>query len=100
MVYVCLAPVHWLCRKSIDWVENTIKTEGIDCKFERVDGYLFPFTDSPVEWLKLENELPAAHDVRQTLCICKLSGLMRLVSTHRMGNLLLRSYSRNRSLPG
>ena len=47
-------------------MENTIKAEGIDCKFQRVDGYLFPYTDSPVEWLKLENELPAAHDVRPT----------------------------------
>ena len=34
-----------LRRKSIDWVENTIKAEGIECKFERVDGYLMPYIE-------------------------------------------------------
>ena len=53
-------------------MENTIKAEGIDCKFERVDAYLIPYSDSPVEWLKLENELPAAHDVSHPLHVCKL----------------------------
>ena len=50
-------------RKAIDWVENTIKAEGIECKFHRVDGYLIPFTGSDDDYKKLEQELPAAHKV-------------------------------------
>lgn len=28
-------------RKAIDWIEQTIQEENIDCHFKRVDGYLF-----------------------------------------------------------
>ena len=30
----------------IDWVEQVVKDEGIDCHFARVDGHLFPHEES------------------------------------------------------
>lgn len=32
--------------KCIDWVEQVVKDEGIDCHFARVDGHLFPHEES------------------------------------------------------
>ncbi|GAB4819568.1 hypothetical protein N2152v2_006614 [Parachlorella kessleri] len=29
-------------RKAVDWIENVTNEEKIDCKFERLDGYLVP----------------------------------------------------------
>ena len=51
------------CRKSIDWVENTIKEEGIECKFKRVDGYLIPYIEQDADYNKLEQEIGSAHKV-------------------------------------
>ncbi|CAI7926179.1 unnamed protein product [Closterium sp. NIES-53] len=31
---------------AIDWVERVVKEHGIECEFERVDGYLFPHDNS------------------------------------------------------
>ena len=46
-------------RASIDQIESIVKTEKIDCEFERLDGYLFvPPGDSQEI---LERELEAAH---------------------------------------
>jgi len=43
---------------AIDLIESIVQTHGIDCGFERVDGYLFvPPGESPAE---LERELAAA----------------------------------------
>jgi hypothetical protein len=33
-------------KTIIDWYENSIKEEGIECNFERVNGYLFPHDSS------------------------------------------------------
>lgn len=33
-------------RCAIDWVEQVVKEENIDCEFHRVDGYLFPHEDT------------------------------------------------------
>lgn len=32
--------------KAIDWIEQTVNEEKIDCDFSRVDGYLYPHEDS------------------------------------------------------
>jgi glycine/D-amino acid oxidase-like deaminating enzyme/nitrite reductase/ring-hydroxylating ferredoxin subunit len=43
-------------RAAIDWIENTVREERIDCAFERLDGYLFvPPGESP-EILRAELE--------------------------------------------
>jgi glycine/D-amino acid oxidase-like deaminating enzyme len=44
---------------AIDRVEQIIEKEGIDCEWQRVDGYLFLTTNGKLE--VLEDELPAAH---------------------------------------
>ncbi|CAI5469418.1 unnamed protein product [Closterium sp. Yama58-4] len=31
---------------AIDWVERVVREHGIECEFERVDGYLFPHDNS------------------------------------------------------
>ncbi len=41
---------------AIDWIENIVKTENIDCDFERVDGYLISDDKN-----LLDNELKATH---------------------------------------
>lgn len=33
-------------QKCIDWIEQVVKDEGIDCHFNRVDGHLFPHEES------------------------------------------------------
>src|SRR5215204_4495564 len=44
---------------AIDMVESIVKDEGIECEFERLDGYLFaPPNESKKE---LEDELEACH---------------------------------------
>lgn len=45
------------CRKAADWIENVVETEGIDCEFTRVDGYLFPDSNNILTRGKLELEL-------------------------------------------
>lgn len=45
---------------AIDFVERTIKKEGIDCEFERVPGYLFRHPSDDEK--NLERELKAAKD--------------------------------------
>src|SRR6266550_3687089 len=44
---------------AIDHVEMIVKTEGIECEFERLDGYLFVPPNESKE--QLENELKATH---------------------------------------
>ena len=40
--------------KAIDWIEQTVNEEKIDCNFSRVDGYLYPHDDSKGAHDKLE----------------------------------------------
>lgn len=49
--------------KAIEWVEQTVQREGIDCKFTRLDGILFPHDSSPKTLETLDQELEAAHRV-------------------------------------
>jgi hypothetical protein len=44
--------------KAIDWVEQTVKQESIDCSFSRVDGFLYPHEESK-----------EAHDRLQKVCL-------------------------------
>jgi glycine/D-amino acid oxidase-like deaminating enzyme/nitrite reductase/ring-hydroxylating ferredoxin subunit len=44
---------------AIDRIEQTTVDEGIDCDFERLDGFLFPSLDTPGDLLA--RELAAAH---------------------------------------
>src|SRR5215210_8988093 len=44
---------------AIDRVEAIVREEGIDCEFERLDGYLFTPPDESKE--QLEDELKATH---------------------------------------
>ena len=39
---------------------QTIRSEGIDCKFKRLNGYLFPLTDSTEHIGMIDKELVAA----------------------------------------
>ncbi|EIE23568.1 DAO-domain-containing protein [Coccomyxa subellipsoidea C-169] len=48
-------------RTAIDFVENTVATEGISCEFKRTDGYLFPQSDSKVDMEMIDKELDAAN---------------------------------------
>lgn len=66
--YVVLEQVHGeegarLAAEShawaIDLIERTVESEGIDCDFERVDGYLFNAPGQPADLL--DRELAAAH---------------------------------------
>jgi glycine/D-amino acid oxidase-like deaminating enzyme/nitrite reductase/ring-hydroxylating ferredoxin subunit len=41
---------------AINWIEQTVKTESIDCQFERVDGYLFLHPSDKKENLEKEFE--------------------------------------------
>lgn len=40
--------------KAIDWIEQTVNEEKIDCSFSRVDGFLYPHDDSKGAHTKLE----------------------------------------------
>ena len=41
-------------KAAIDWIENTISVNNIDCNFKRVDGYLFLDPDDTIETLNKE----------------------------------------------
>jgi glycine/D-amino acid oxidase-like deaminating enzyme/nitrite reductase/ring-hydroxylating ferredoxin subunit len=41
---------------AIDWIESTVRLEGIDCDFERVDGFLFIHPSDTKENLEKEFE--------------------------------------------
>ncbi len=43
-------------RAAIDWIENTVREEGIECAFERLDGYLFVPPGESSEILRAEFE--------------------------------------------
>ena len=43
-------------RTAIDWIEETVRREGIPCSFERVDGYLFNAPGGDAEDLSVEAE--------------------------------------------
>ncbi|KAG0612532.1 hypothetical protein M758_6G034900 [Ceratodon purpureus] len=45
--------------KCIDWVEQVVKDEGIDCHFARVDGHLFPHEEADEAYEKLKKEFEA-----------------------------------------
>eukprot|EP00850_Spirogloea_muscicola_P004666 SM000020S06016 [mRNA] locus=s20:406024:409260:+ [translate_table: standard] len=47
-------------RKSIDRVEQIVKEEGINCKFRRIDGYLFAHKDSEDVLKTLRSEYEAS----------------------------------------
>lgn len=42
--------------KAIEWVANTVKLHNIDCRFKRVDGYLFLQSSDTKETLEKEYE--------------------------------------------
>ena len=44
---------------AIDWIEETVRRESIDCDFARLDGYLFLGGNDPASLL--DEELAAAH---------------------------------------
>src|ERR1700741_5126571 len=46
---------------AIDWIDNTIRRENIDCDFMRLDGYLFIHPSDNSD--SLSKELQATHDV-------------------------------------
>ena len=46
---------------ACDVLIQTVKTEGISCEFKRVDGYLFPHSDSKEDMEKIDKELDAAN---------------------------------------
>ncbi|KAL3676803.1 hypothetical protein R1sor_026751 [Riccia sorocarpa] len=50
-------------RRCIDWVEKIVTEEQIDCKFLRLDGYLFPHDTSKetLELLQKEFEVSKKH---------------------------------------
>ena len=45
---------------AIDWIEETIRKENIDCDFKRLDGYLFLHPTDKAE--SLQKELEATHE--------------------------------------
>eukprot|EP00850_Spirogloea_muscicola_P001748 SM000006S19513 [mRNA] locus=s6:1269219:1272436:+ [translate_table: standard] len=47
-------------RKSIDRVEQIVKEEGINCKFRRIDGYLYAHEDNQLVLTKLRLEYEAS----------------------------------------
>ena len=40
--------------KAIEWIANTVKQHSIDCRFKRVDGYLFLHSSDTKETLEKE----------------------------------------------
>lgn len=46
---------------AIDWIEQTVEAEGIDCEFRRVDGYLFLHPSDKVS--SLQEEYQVTHDI-------------------------------------
>lgn len=61
---------------AIDFVEQTIRTENIDCSFERVNGYLFKHPSDKKDSLKLELEaaLKAGIEIKE---IDKVPGILQ-----------------------
>lgn len=47
-------------RKSIDWIEDVVRRENIDCKFQRIDGLLFATDTSSDTLSKLNKEYEAS----------------------------------------
>src|SRR5690606_29558082 len=47
-------------RGAIEWIASTIAEEGIECDFERLDGFLFLGADDDTD--QLDRELNAARD--------------------------------------
>jgi len=42
-------------KKAVDWIDQTVEEENIECNFSRVDGYLFPHDDSKQAHDSLQN---------------------------------------------
>jgi hypothetical protein len=42
-------------KKAVDWIDQTVEEENIECNFSRVDGYLFPHDDSKQAYDSLQN---------------------------------------------
>ncbi|CAI5498826.1 unnamed protein product [Closterium sp. Naga37s-1] len=51
---------------AIDWVERVVQEHGIECEFERVDGYLFPHDNSDEANRKMLEELAACERIGLT----------------------------------
>ncbi|XP_059077403.1 uncharacterized protein LOC131039572 isoform X3 [Cryptomeria japonica] len=51
-------------KRAIDFIETTVKEEGIDCHFYRLDGYLFPHDNSTEAMDLLIKEFEACKRVR------------------------------------
>lgn len=49
-------------RTAVDFIENTVSTENIECDFVRLDGYLYPHNSSNSTFRTLEKELLASID--------------------------------------
>lgn len=47
-------------RAAVDWVEDVVREEKIDCDFTRLDGYLYPHDSSSSTYRTLEKELQAS----------------------------------------
>jgi len=59
---------------AIDWIEETIRKENIDCDFKRLDGYLFLHSTDKAE--SLQKELEATHTAGlQTELVDSIPGL-------------------------
>ncbi|CAI5508327.1 unnamed protein product [Closterium sp. Naga37s-1] len=48
---------------AIDWVERVVREHGIECEFERVDGYLFPHDNSDEANRNMLEELAACERI-------------------------------------
>jgi hypothetical protein len=54
-------------KKAVDWIDQTVEEEKIECNFSRVDGYLFPHDDSKQAHDSLQNVKLFLHIF---LCTC------------------------------
>ncbi|CAK9217581.1 unnamed protein product [Sphagnum troendelagicum] len=51
-------------KKAVDWIDQTVEEENIECNFSRVDGYLFPHDDSKQAYDSLQNEFDACQRLK------------------------------------
>lgn len=55
-------------KKSIDWIEQVVKDEAIECHFHRVDGHLFPHEESDEAYEKLKMVLIVEAPISRFSC--------------------------------
>ncbi|HEY8389689.1 MAG TPA: FAD-dependent oxidoreductase [Clostridia bacterium] len=70
-------------QEAIDEIENIIKTENIDCDFERVDSYLF--TTKPENSIQLRKEYNAVKNTAIKAFLTTQSGLVPFVYDLALG---------------